>query len=127
MPDADITAEALAIVERIAWAIRGELGAEVDAYPALRDPDRADPLNRAFRAVVAAVLIADGVPASALAAAVARTLLQVALRRLEGDGHDAVRSKELIEGEPGGPDDWLAFLILSSPAQIAPLLEPDPD
>ncbi len=47
---------ALALVERIAGAIRHELGAEVDAYPGLRDPDRADPLNRAFRAVVRSLL-----------------------------------------------------------------------
>ena len=39
-----------------------------------------------------------------------------------GDG----RVKFLIEEEPGSPDDWLAFLILSSRPQIQPLLDTDP-
>ena len=37
---------------------------------------------------------------------------------------DQVRA--LIEEEPGGPDDWLAFLALSAMAQIEPLLDHRP-
>ncbi len=41
MPDADVPAEALALVERAAAAVRGELGEEVDAYPGRSSPERA--------------------------------------------------------------------------------------
>ena len=126
MSDPDVPAEALALVERIAGAIRDELGEEVDAYPGCRSPEGADPLNRAFRAVVRSLLAADGVPADELAASVSRTLRLVAERRLASEGRDDDRVKALIEEEPGSPDDWLCFLILSSRPQIEPLLDPDP-
>ena len=125
MPEIQVPAEVQALVERIAAAGRGELGAEVDAYPGCRTPEGADPLNRAFRAVVRALLAADGVPANALAATVSRTLLRAATRRLEAEGRDAGSIKSLIEGEPGRPDDWLAFLILADRAQVEPLIDPD--
>ena len=38
---------------------------------------------------------------------------------------DAVRL--LIEEEPGAPDDWLAFLLLSAMVQIESSLTPDED
>jgi len=47
MSDAGIPAEALAILEVVAGAIRRELGAAIDAYPGRREPEQADPLNRA--------------------------------------------------------------------------------
>ena len=56
MSDANLSIEALAIIEVVAGAIRDELGEEVDAYPGRREPEGADPLNRAFRAVVRAIL-----------------------------------------------------------------------
>jgi hypothetical protein len=49
MPDADVSAEALALIEIIAGAIRDELGEEIDAYPGLRLPERADPFNADYR------------------------------------------------------------------------------
>ena len=122
MPNADV----LALVERVAGAIRRELGAEVDPYPGLRDPDRADLLNRAFRVVVRSLLEARGEPELNLAATTSRTLLQVATRRLEDEGRDALVIKMLIEDEPGHSDDWLCFLILADRSQIEPLLDPDP-
>ena len=125
MPEIQVTSEVLALVERIASAIRAELGPEADAYPGCRTPEGADPLNRAFRAVVRALLAADGVLAYVLAATVSRTLLRAATRRLEAEGRDADSIKTLIEGEPGHPDDWLAFLILADRTQVEPLLDPD--
>jgi hypothetical protein len=124
MSDADVPAETLAVIEVIAGAIRDELGGEVDAYPGCQTPEGADPLNRAFRAVVRALLTAAGVPGDDLAALVSRTLRGAAERRLEGEGWgDRVRT--LIDDEPGSPDDWLCFLALSSRPQIEPLPEPD--
>jgi len=125
MDDADVPAEVLAIIEVIAGAIRRELGEAVDAYPGCRAPEGADPLNRAFRAVVRALLAAAGVPDGDLPASVSRTLLLVATRRLEAAGWDDRQVGWLIAEEPGSPDDWLTYLALSSRPQIEPLLDPD--
>jgi hypothetical protein len=125
MPDPDISPETLALLERIAGAIREELGEAIDAYPGYRSPEGADPINRAFRAIVARLLEAEVPPVAGLDGTVSRTLRRLAMRRLSAEGWDDDRIKSLIEGEPGGPDDWLAFLILSSRPQIEPLLDPD--
>jgi hypothetical protein len=128
MPDADASAEALALIEIIAGAIRDELGPEIDAYPGSRRPEQSDPLNRAFRAVVRAILQRDAPAAVVSPMPVSRVLRQVAERRLAAEGWGNHQVQFLIDQEPGSPDDWLAFLILSSRAQIEPLLKPeDPD
>jgi len=124
MPEAKVTAETLALIERIAGAIRRELGGAIDAYPGGRSPEGADPMNRAFRAVVRSLLESDLFDPTRL---VSLTLLQVAERRLTGKEWDALQVKLLIEEEPGSPDDWLTFLALSSRSQIEPLLDPDHD
>ena len=120
MTDPDVPSETLATIEVIAGAIRQELGEEIDAYPGRRDPEGADPLNRAFRAVVRALLSAAGVHDDHLAEFVSHALLVVATSRLEPEGYDARQIKALIEEEPGRPDDWLSFVTLSSRAQIEP-------
>jgi hypothetical protein len=125
MSESDNSSSLLNLLERIAEAIREELGEEIDAYPGCRSPEGADPLNRAFRAVVRSLL------ASAMTATVDRNSLvsqalrQLAERRLAAEGWEDRQIKFLSEDEPGGPDDWLAFLILSSRQQIEPLLDPD--
>src|SRR3954453_17086558 len=106
MPDADVPAGALALVERIAGAVRDELGAEIDAYPGASAPERADPLNRAFRAVVRALLEAGGTPGQPLPAPVSRTPRRAAERRLAAEGWDDDQIRLLLDLEPGGPDDW---------------------
>ncbi len=127
MPDADRPPDCLAAVEIIAGAIRRELGEEIDAYPGCRAPEGADPLNRAFRSVVRS-LLEDGIQPDDLDASVSRMLRLVAERRLAAEGWDDRQVRLLVEDEPGGPDDWLAFLILSSRPQIEPLLDPrEPD
>ncbi|SIO11188.1 hypothetical protein SAMN05444166_2507 [Singulisphaera sp. GP187] len=124
MPDADVPSPALALIELIATAIRNELGAEIDAYPGQRQPERADPLNRAFRAVVRAIVRhITGLDVSP--DLVSLTLLQVTQRRLTSEGWDERQVRFLIDQEPGHPDDWLTFLLLSSRPQIEPLLDPD--
>lgn len=125
MSDTELPVATLANIAVIAGAIRTELGEAIDAYPGARTPETSDPLNRAFRAIVRALLAAGGVPGDDLSTSVSRTLLVVAARRLEAEGWDGRRVKRLVEEEPGSPDDWLAFLILSSRPQIEPLLEPD--
>lgn len=124
MPEPEIPPAALASLELVAAAIRGELGEAIDAYPGCRAPERADPLNRAFRAVARALLAAAlgyDVPPGI----VSRALRQAAERRLLAEGWDGDQVRHLVEQEPGSPDDWLIFLLLSSRAQIEPLLGPD--
>ncbi len=128
MSDADPSVEALAIIEVVAAAIRVELGEEVDAYPGRQEPEGADPLNRAFRAIVRAILGPNTSGIEGTHLVVSRALRRVAERRLAAEGWDDHQVKMLIDEEPGSPDDWLCFLILSSRAQIEPLLAPhDPD
>src|SRR3954466_3413863 len=122
MPDAEVPAEALALVERVAGAVRDELGEEVDAYPGASSPELADPINRAFRAVVRALLEAGAIPAPSLPALVSRTLRRAAENRLAAEGWDDRRVRLLLDLEPGSPDDWLCYLTLSSRDQIEPQL-----
>jgi hypothetical protein len=124
-PHVELAAETLAILEVIGLAIRQELGTAIDAYPGARRPEGADPINRAYRAVVLALArhAAGDVPP----AVVSRALRHLAEWRLVIEGWDEGRLRALIEQEPGSPDDWLAFLILSSRSQIAPLLRPEPE
>ena len=129
MSDADVPPEALAIIEVVAGAIRAELGEEVDAYPGRREPEGADPLNRAFRAVVRAILGPSTSGIEGTHSLVSRALRRVAERRLAAEGWDDHQVTRLIDEEPGSADDWLCFLILSSRAQIEPLLtteDPEP-
>ncbi len=109
MPDAEVPAEALALVERIAGAIRDELGEEIDAYPGHSAPEQADPINRAFQAAVLTLLEADSTHDVSPAVSVSRTLRRVAGRRLAADRFDARQSRLLLDGEPASPDDWLTF------------------
>jgi hypothetical protein len=125
MSDAKMPTRVVALIEAIAAAIRAELGAEIDAYPGGRDPGRADPMNRAFRAVVLALLRMSTPTAEDLPALVSRTLLQVAGRRLAAEGFEDRQTRLLLDEEPGRPDDWLTFLILSSRQQVEDALRPD--
>src|SRR3954471_8810046 len=49
-------APGLALVEGLAGAVRRELGDDVEVCPGHQSPDQAEPLNRAFRALVRHVL-----------------------------------------------------------------------
>ena len=115
MTDDGVSTQALAILDIVASAIRGALGEEIDAYPGQNDPEGADPINRAFCAIATAIVrkAADDSTTS-----VSTILRQLAERRLQADSFDDAQVRNLIEEEPGSPDDWLVFLILSSKAQI---------
>ena len=125
MRESEVPPPTLALLAQIAGAIRRELGEEIDAHPGGRSPEGADPLNRAFRAVGRSLTVADLPPTSDWSLLVSRALRQVAEGRLVAEGWDDRPIKFLIEEEPGGPDDWLAFLVLSSRSQIEPFLDPD--
>ena len=123
MSDAELSVQALAIIEVVAGAIRDELGEEVDAYPGRQEPEGADPLNRAFRAIVRAILGPNTSGIEGTHSLVSQALRRLAERRLTAEGRDDHQVKALIDEEPGSPDDWLVYLILSSRAQIEHLLE----
>jgi len=118
MSNAELPVEVLAIIEVIAGAIRRELGEDIDAYPGWWTPDGADPLNRAFRAIVESLLSLHLALGESPTVAVSRALRRVAEQRLAADRFDARESRLLLEAEPGSPDDWLTFLILSSRTQV---------
>lgn len=118
MPVEDVPTGALALVERLAGAVRDALGAEIDAYPGATSPERADPINRAFRAVVRSLLEADDIPGPSLPALVSRTLRRAAQDRLAAEGWDDRLVRLLLDLEPGCPDDWLAYVRRVTPQCI---------
>lgn len=112
MDEAQERTPGFATIEAIAGAIRRELGDQVEACPGGRSPEQAEPLNRAFRAVVRCLLERTAAPGRSSAALVTRALHEIVRRRLADGGLDEGQIKALLEFEPGTPDDWLAFLIL---------------
>jgi hypothetical protein len=125
MPESSVSLATLVLLERIAGAIREELGEAIDAYPGCRSPEGADPINRTFRAVVRRLVEQDDHHESVLDRAVSKVLRLLVERRLSPEDWTEDDVKTLIEEEPGSPDDWLTFLILSSRPQIERLLDPD--
>ena len=127
MNDSDVPTSALGLVERLAGAVRDELGEEIDAYPGHDAPERADPLNRVFAAIVRAILEVTTGDTVASPATVSLTLRLATEHRLAAEGWSNTQIRALIEDEPGSPDDWLVFLLLSARAQIEPLFKDDSD
>src|SRR4051794_14979886 len=105
--------DALDLVEAIAAAIREELGDDGEACPGFRAPEQAEPLNRAFRAIVQLILGSVVAPGDDPSRTVSRALRRLVERRLEAGGLREPRARVLLELEPGTPDDWLAFLLLT--------------
>jgi hypothetical protein len=102
----------LTLIAGIAGAIRREVGDAVEACPGHRTPEQAEPLNRAFRAIVRHVLGACVASGHDLAGEVTRVLHRVARDRLEAGGLGERQVRALLEFEPGTPDDWAVFLAL---------------
>ena len=127
MNDQNVPEDALDLVERLAGAIRDALGEEIDAYPGSDQPERADPLNRAFAEIVRTIVGPITGNAATLPIAVSLTLRLAAERRLAPEGWSNARVRALIEEEPAHPDDWLIFVLLSARTQIEPLLDSDGD
>src|ERR1700721_1766201 len=125
MTELTLAPDLLSLLARVAGAIRRELGEEIDAYPGLRSPETADPINRVFRAIVGSLLASIDPPTGEPGLLISATLRRPAELRLASEGWDERQIKRLLEEEPGRPDDWLAFLILSSRSQIEPILDRD--
>jgi hypothetical protein len=51
MAEPNLSPASLVLLDRIAGAIRDELGRTIDAYPGCRSPEGADPINCVFRVV----------------------------------------------------------------------------
>jgi hypothetical protein len=106
------------LVERIAAAIRAELGTATEVCPGHRAPEQAEPLNRAFRAVARCVLEPVAMSQGELSRLVSHILRRIVVRRLEAGGLGKRAIQTLLEFEPGTPDDWLTFLILVPWAEV---------
>ena len=106
------------LTDRIAEAIRAELGSEIEVCPGYTSPERAEPLNRAFRAIARCVL--EPVPTSPtdLPRLVSHALRRLVVRRLEAGGLGERPIQTLLDFEPGAPDDWLTFLLLVPWAEV---------
>jgi hypothetical protein len=107
-----------ALIERIAEAIRAELGNAIEVCPGHRAPEQAEPLNRAFRAVARCVLEPVSNAPVDLPRLVARGLRRLVVRRLEAGGLGERAIQTLLDFEPGTPDDWLTFLFLVPWAEV---------
>ena len=109
MSDADVPAEALAIIEVVAGAIRDELGEEVDAYPgppgARGGPTRstAPSAPSSGRSSAPSTLGHRGHARARLPGPASRSP-SGAWRPRAGT---TARSRLLLDEEPGSPDDWL--------------------
>jgi hypothetical protein len=111
-----------ALIEAIATALRAELGAAIEEQPGYRDPTQAGQVNRAFRVVAGIILRTIAMPREDLGALTNRALARLARRRLEAELLNLPEIEYLLAYEPGDRDDWLAFLILTTPAEIEHLL-----
>ena len=123
MFDAYVRTLEFAYIGSIAEAIRQELGEEIEAHPGHRDPAEAGQVNRAYRAAARRLLLAIAPPSEDLRRLLTWALTQVARLRLIAGGLDDDQVERLLAMEPGGRDDWLAFLILASWPQVEHLLD----
>jgi hypothetical protein len=108
----------IVLVERIAAAIRAELGTAIEVCPGHRAPEQAEPLNRAFRAIARCVLEPVSTSPHDLPRVVSRILRRLVVRRLEAGGLGERATQMLLDFEPGTPDDWLTFLLLVPWAEV---------
>jgi hypothetical protein len=111
-----------ALIESVATAFLVELGAEIAEQPGYRDPTQAGQVNRAFRIMAGIILRAVAMPQEDLVALTNWALGRLARRRLEAELLDLPEIEYLLAYESSNRDDWLAFLILTTPAEIEHLL-----
>ena len=112
-----------ALIERIAAALREALGSEIEEQPALHDPAQAGQVNRAYRVVALCILTTIVPPEENLPDVLNWVLTRIAQRRLADCGLDDQQASSLLGMEPADRDDWLAFLILTTPQQIEHILQ----
>ena len=106
------------LIERIAEAIRTELGDVIEVCPGHGSPEQAEPLNRAFRAIARCFLERVATSNDDLPRVVSDALRRLVMRRLEAGGPDERSIQTLLDFEPGTPDDWLTFLLLIPWAEV---------
>jgi hypothetical protein len=102
-----------ALIEAIAANLRAELGVPIEEQPGLHDASEAGQVNRAFRVLARAILRTIAAEGEDLPGLVSWALARLARRRLESGGLDTREVDHLLGLEPGGREDWLAFLILT--------------
>ena len=107
-----------ALLERIAAALRDELGSEIEEQPALHDPAQAGQVNRAYRVVALSILRTIVPSEEHLGDVLTWVLTRMVQRRLADCGLDDQQARSLLGMEPADRDDWLAFLILTTPQEI---------
>ena len=110
-----------ALIETIAETLRAKLGGEMEDQPAYRDPAEAGQVNRAFRAATSVILRTIALPDEHLPTLVIRVLMLLARRRLVQSGLSEDDAEFLLQVERNR-DDWLAFLILTSDAELRHVL-----
>jgi hypothetical protein len=115
--------DSIALIEAIAAALREELGDPIEEQPGFHGADEAGQVNRAFRAMVRAILRSRQPAGDEPSALLSDVLGRLARRRLEMGLLDAREIDHLLRLEFNGRDDWLAFLILAPWSEIEFLLE----
>jgi hypothetical protein len=111
-----------ALIQRIARALREELGSDKEDQPALHDPDQAGQINRAFRIVTRTILSTIVPPVEDLARVLTWTLNRLVRRRLADAGLNETQAALVLGMEPASRDDWTAFLILTTTDELQQIL-----
>ena len=111
-----------ALIERIAAALRDELGSDMEDQPALHDPALAGQVNRAFRLVVRTILSTIVPRSEDLASVLTWTLNRIVRRRLAQAGMDDREAALLLGMEQVTRDDWTALLILTTSEELRHVL-----
>jgi hypothetical protein len=110
--DTDGLAAAFDLLERIAAALRDELGVAIEEQPGCRHPSQAGQVNRAFlvtsRCILEAIVASD----EDLPVFLHGTLVRLVRRRLAKGGL-AEDQVEFLLGLEAGRDDWLAYFLLT--------------
>jgi hypothetical protein len=111
-----------ALIERIATALRDELGIDKEDQPALHDPDQAGQLNRGFRIVAREILRASVQPDEDLADGLTWVLNRLVHLRLDAARMGERQAAFLLRLQPATRDDWTAFLILTTDDELRHIL-----
>ncbi|AGA26325.1 hypothetical protein [Singulisphaera acidiphila] len=100
------------LLERIAAALRDELGIAIEEQPGLRDPSQASQVNRAFLITSRCILKAIAASDVDRPVYLHGTLFRLVRRRLVTGGL-AEDQVEFLLGLEAGHIDWLAYFLLA--------------
>ena len=110
--DTDEDTAAFDLLERIAAALRDELGIAIEEQPGFRDPSQAGQVNRAFLVTSRCILEAIAASDESRPVFLHRTLVRLVRRRLVTGGL-AEDQVEFLLGLEAGRMDWLAYFLLT--------------